>query len=118
MLKVYAYAKCSTCRDAAKWLRDHKVAFEELPIKETPPARAELARMVAAHGGNLRKVFNISGLEYRKLGLADRLDTLTPAEAYPLLEGNGMLVKRPFVLGEGVALVGFDPKAWAEALGK
>lgn len=118
MVKVYAYAKCSTCRDAAKWLRDHGVEFEERPIKETPPTREELARMVAAHGGNLRKVFNTSGLEYRKLGLADRLDTLAPAEAFPLLQKNGMLVKRPFVLGDGVALVGFDPTGWAAAFGK
>lgn len=114
---VYTLAKCSTCREAVKWLHDHGIAFVEKPIRETPPGRSELQTMLAAHGGDLRRLFNTSGLEYRALGLAQKLPQLDEAEALRLLAGNGMLVKRPFLLGPGVALVGFKEKAWAEALG-
>ncbi len=113
---VYTLAKCSTCRKAVKWLHDHGIAFVEKPIRETPPGLPELKTMLAAQGGELRRLFNTSGLEYRALGLAQKLPQLDEAEALRLLAGNGMLVKRPFLLGPGVALVGFREKAWAEAL--
>lgn len=115
-LTVYVYAKCSTCRDALKWLNDHGVAYVEKPIKETPPTVPELRAMLAGQPGGLRRLFNTSGLEYRALGLAAKLPAMATDEALRLLAGNGMLVKRPFVLGPGVALVGFDKKKWAEAL--
>jgi arsenate reductase len=116
MLKLYNYAKCSTCRDATRWLREHGHAFDELPIRETPPAEGELRRMLAAHEGRIRRLFNTSGQDYRALGLADKIDSLTEAEAFGLLRGNGMLVKRPFLIGSDVALVGFDPKRWETIL--
>lgn len=118
MLDVYVYEKCSTCRAALDWLRSHHITFREVPIKEQPPSASELARMVQAKGGEVRKVCNTSGLEYRRLKLAERLPEMKPAELYRLLGENGMLVKRPFVLGDGVALVGFDEQAWAEAFRK
>ncbi len=113
---VYTLAKCSTCRDAVRWLQAHDVALVEKPIRETPPGLPELKVMLAAYGGDLRRLFNTSGLEYRALGLAQKLPQLDEAEALRLLAGNGMLVKRPFLLGPGVALVGFKEQAWAEAL--
>ena len=113
---LYFYAKCSTCRDAAKWLRAHDVQFTERPIYETPPTVAALRRMLAIYGGNLRRLFNTSGLEYRVLGLGAKLPALTEADALALLAGNGRLVKRPFLLGAKVGLVGFDPGVWAAAL--
>jgi arsenate reductase (glutaredoxin) len=115
-LVVYTYAKCSTCRDAVKWLRARGVAFEERAIRETPPTLPELRAMLAAQPGGLRRLFNSSGIDYRAQGLAEKLPALTEAEALSLLTKNGNLVKRPFVLGEGVALVGFDEAKWAAAL--
>ncbi len=114
---VYTYAKCSTCRDAVRWLNEHGLEFVEKPIYTTPPSPAELRRMLAYQGGNLRRLFNTSGIQYRELGMAAKLPTLTEAEALGLLAGDGRLVKRPFVLGADFGLVGFDPAGWAAAFG-
>lgn len=116
MLKVYTYAKCETCRKAVKFLNHRGVAFREVPIRETPPAPAELRAMLGACGGAIRRLFNVSGRDYKELGLAAKLPSLGENEALALLAGNGNLVKRPFVIGDGVCLVGFDEKAWKEAL--
>ncbi len=110
---VYTYQRCSTCRSAIQWLRAHNVAFEGRPIIERPPSPAELRRMLALQRGELRRLFNTSGLEYRAQGLAARLPTLGEADALTLLAGNGRLVKRPFVLGPDFGLVGFDAAKWA-----
>ncbi len=116
-LTVYTYANCDTCRRATKWLRAHALAFVEKPIRETPPSLAELRIMLAAREGELRKLFNTSGVDYREQKLGEKLPTLTEAAALALLTGNGNLVKRPFLLGpRGVAQVGFDEAAWTEAL--
>lgn len=117
-LTVYTYAKCSTCRDAVKWLRDHRVAFTEKPIYTEPPSPAELKRMLGFLGGNLRRLCNTSGIQYRALGLAARLPGMTEDEVLRLLAGEGRLVKRPFLLGDKIGLVGFDPAAWQAALAK
>jgi len=115
-LTVYTYANCDTCRKAVKWLRAHAPAFTERPIRETPPALAELKKMLAAQNGELRRMFNTAGRDYRALHLAEKLPAMSDAEALGLLATNGNLVKRPFLLGPGVAQVGFDEKTWAEAL--
>lgn len=115
---VYLYSGCSTCRDASKWLRENKVAFVEKPIRETPPSLDELKRMLAFQNGNLRRLFNSSGLEYRALKLSEKLPSMSETEALTLLAANGRLVKRPFVLGEKFGLVGFDQPTWATAFGK
>ena len=117
-VKIYTLAQCSTCRDATKWLRARGVEFDEREIRETPPTLAELRTMLAAHDGNLRKLFNSSGIEYRALKLAEKLPALSESEQLALLAVNGSLVKRPFLVGAGVALVGFDEKKWAAALPK
>ncbi len=114
-LAVYTYANCSTCRDAVAWLKDHGIPFAEKPIYTQPPRVPELKRMLVAQDGALRKLFNTSGLEYRALDLKTKLPTLSEAEALALLASNGRLVKRPFVLGDSVALVGFKPEVWAAA---
>lgn len=117
MLTVYAYANCSTCRAALAWLTARGIDHRVIPIRERPPTVAELARMLAAHGGEVKALCNRSGTDYRALGLKDRLPTMTTAQALTLLAGNGNLVRRPFVLGPGVALVGFAADAWTAALG-
>jgi len=115
-LKIYTYANCDTCRKAVKWLRAHGLAFDERPIRETPPSPVELKTMLAAHGGELRRLFNTSGKDYREQKLGEKLPSLGAAAALSLLAGNGNLVKRPFLLGPGVALTGFDEPAWSVAL--
>lgn len=117
-LTVYTYAKCSTCRDAVKWLHAHRVRFTEKPIYTEPPTAAELRRMLAFQDGNLRKLFNTSGIQYRERGLAAKLPALSEADALALLASDGRLVKRPFVLGASFGLVGFDESAWAKSLGR
>ena len=114
MLKVYAYSGCSTCRGALKFLKDRKVAHEVLPIRETPPSKAELKRMLAVYGGDIRRLFNTSGQDYRALGLGPKLDAMSVDEAIGLLAANGNLVKRPFVVARDGGLVGFKPAEWAD----
>lgn len=114
-ITVYTLAQCSTCRAAVTWLAARGVRFVEKPIRETPPTVAELRMMLAGQPGGLRRLFNSSGLEYRALGLAQKLPLMSEGEALRLLAGNGSLVKRPFVLGPGVALVGFNPDLWERA---
>jgi arsenate reductase len=114
---LYTLKQCSTCRDAVKWLRAHGFEPHEKPVRETPPSVSELRKVVATYEGNWRRLFNTSGIEYRALGMAAKLPTLTEAEGLELLASNGSLVKRPLLLTPKAALVGFDPKKWSEALG-
>ncbi len=113
-LKVYTYANCGTCRKAVSFLNANHVYFQEIPIRETPPSVAELKTMLGAYEGNLRKLFNTSGLDYKSMGLSEKLPTMSQADALKLLSSNGNLVKRPFVIGEKAALVGFDELAWRQ----
>src|SRR5258708_15437015 len=114
--KIYAYSNCDTCRRAVKWLRAREIEFHELPIGETPPSLAELRAMLKAHGGELKRLFNTSGRDYRELKLGEKLGSLSEDEAFALLSRNGNLVKRPFVLGPSVGLVGFDEETWKRVL--
>ncbi|MDP0489669.1 MAG: arsenate reductase family protein [Verrucomicrobiota bacterium JB023] len=112
MIRVYSYAKCSTCRKALAWLTERGIEHEVREIKEEQPTQEELQQMLAAKEGEIRKLFNTSGMDYRAMGLKDQMGSMSEAEAFALLQGNGMLVKRPFVIGEGVALTGFREKEW------
>jgi arsenate reductase len=117
-LTVYTYANCDSCRRATKWLRVQGLTFVEKPIRETPPSVAELRAMLTAQGGELRKLFNTSGVDYRAQELGEKLPEMTEAAALKLLAGNGNLVKRPFLLrADGVGLVGFNEATWTEVLG-
>ncbi len=115
-LRIYTLSNCDTCRAATKWLRAHDLDFDELAIRETPPTAAELRTMLAAHGGEMRKLFNTAGRDYREQKLGEKLGDLSEAAALGLLRNNGNLVKRPFLVGEGVARVGFDEAAWSATL--
>ena len=116
MLTVYVYQKCSTCRDALKWLDQQGIAHQVKAIRETPPSPAELKTALDAFGGDLRKIFNTSGMDYRALGLKDQLPIMSESAAFELLSKNGNLVKRPFVIGEGKVLVGFKADQWVKSL--
>ncbi|MBL9160887.1 MAG: arsenate reductase family protein [Verrucomicrobiales bacterium] len=111
-MKIYTYAKCDTCRKAVKWLKVRAIPFTEVPIREQPPTKAELRRMLAIVGGDLKRLFNTSGGDYRELKLGEKLGGMTEAEAIDLLAGNGNLVKRPFLLAEKGGLVGFKEAEW------
>ena len=116
MLTIYCYQKCSTCRDALKWLAHHGIEYQVKPIRESPPTTAELKTMLRAYGGDLKKLFNTSGMDYRALGLKDTLPTMSETDALTLLSRTGNLVKRPFLIGDGKALVGFKPDDWQKSL--
>jgi arsenate reductase len=117
MISVYAYKGCDTCRKALKWLNERGIPHEVKAIRETPPTVAELKAALASFGGDLRRLFNTSGGDYRELGLKDKLPGMTADEAVALLSQNGNLVKRPFVAGPGVALAGFKEDEWLRVLG-
>ena len=111
-MKIYHYAKCSTCRDALKFLDGRGVRYTPVEIDNTPPSKSELKKMLKYYDGNLRRLFNTSGLVYKELGLKEKLSTLTEDQALELLSSNGKLVKRPFVLGDAFGMVGFAKDEW------
>ena len=115
-MKFYEYKGCDTCRRAKKFLEARGLAFEAIPIREQPPTKADLKRMLAIYEGDLRRLFNTSGGDYKAMKLADRLPTLTEAEALGLLAANGNLVKRPFLLTDTSGLVGFKQPEWEQLL--
>ena len=113
---VLVYRKCSTCMKALNWLEDNKIEFEERPIKEQNPTYEELKEWHQMSGLPLKKFFNTSGLIYKDLGLKDKLPTMSEDEQLQLLATNGMLVKRPLVIGDGFVLTGFKESEWEEKL--
>lgn len=110
------YPKCTTCKKAKKWLEEQGVAFIDRHIKEENPTKEELAAWHQKSGLPLKKFFNTSGMLYREMGLKDKIPTMTEEEQYDLLASDGMLVKRPIVVGEDFVLVGFKEADWAEKL--
>ena len=112
ILRVYTYEKCSTCRKAVSFLNAHNVPHEVIPIRERPPTMAELRTMLG-HVGELRRLFNTSGLDYRAMKLSERLPAMSLDEALELLAKNGNLVKRPFALTAKSGAVGFNEADWA-----
>lgn len=112
------YPKCSTCRKAKQFLDGLGVDYTDRHIVEQNPTAEELAAWHAKSGFPLKKFINTSGLLYRSLNLKDRLPTMTEEEIYALLATDGMLVKRPVLVGEDFVLTGFMEAEWAEALGK
>jgi arsenate reductase len=115
-LTLYAHPKCTTCEAARAWLTKHGLAFAEKDIRTTPPSVAELRTMLQAQDGKLSRISNTSGIEYRAQGLAAKLPALSEDDALRLIGSNGMFVKRPFLIGPKVALVGFKEPVWTEAL--
>ena len=117
ILKIYLYDRCSTCRKALQFLERHKIACTKIPIRETPPTKVEIEQMLRIQGGNLRKLFNTSGRDYREQGIKDRLSGMTTAQAVQLLASNGNLIKRPFALSDSIGLLGFKEEEWRKSLG-
>lgn len=110
------YPACSTCKKAKKWLEGNEVAFEDRHIKEQNPTVEELKEWHRKSGQPLKKFFNTSGQLYRGMGLKDKLSSMSEEEQYRLLATDGMLVKRPLIIGEDYVLIGFKETEWSEKL--
>lgn len=112
-ITLYIYSKCSTCQNALKFLERKNVSFVRKEIVETPPSVEELRTMLNYMGGNLKKIFNTSGQLYREMQLTEKLASMSEEDALLLLSQHGMLVKRPFLLGNDFGLLGFKETEWA-----
>lgn len=108
------YPKCSTCQKAKKWLEAKGVVYEDRPIKEQNPTEEELKYWHEKSGLELKKFFNTSGMLYKEMKLKDRLPEMSREEQYQLLASDGMLVKRPLLVGDDFVLVGFKEAQWEE----
>ena len=111
------YPKCSTCQKAKKWLDAHGIQAQVRDIREQPPTAEELSAWQEKSGLPLKKFFNTSGLQYKALGLKDKLPGMSEDEQLALLATDGMLVKRPILVGEDFVLTGFRQAEWETALG-
>ena len=116
MIKFICYPKCTTCQKAKKWLDDNKIEYELRDIKEDNPSLDELTTWYKTSGLPLKKFFNTSGLLYKSMELKDKLPTMPEEEQLKLLATDGMLVKRPLVIGDNFVLVGFKESEWSEKL--
>ncbi|MCQ4086866.1 arsenate reductase family protein [Saccharibacillus sp. JS10] len=114
-LKVYHYAKCSTCRNAIKWLQNAGHDLELIPINEQPPSKEEILDLIAKSGLESKKFFNVSGEVYKSMELKNKLPDLNEEERAELLSSNGMLIKRPVVTDGIQATVGFKPEQYEQS---
>lgn len=112
------YPKCTTCQKARKWLDENGISYELRDIKTENPSAQELAQWYRRSGLPLKKFFNTSGLLYKSMELKDKLPNMTEEEMLHLLATDGMLVKRPLLVGEETVLVGFKEAEWAQQLPK
>jgi transcriptional regulator, Spx/MgsR family len=110
------YPKCTTCQKARKWLVEAGLSFEERDIKSHPPTESELRNWHILSGLPLTRFLNTSGQIYRQLGLKERVPTMDEGEILALLATDGMLVKRPLLIGDGFVLIGFREKEWEATL--
>ena len=115
-MRYVCYPKCTTCQKAQKWLDSKNISYTVRNIKEENPTQEELRAWWKQSGLPLKKFFNTSGMEYRALGLKDRLASMSEEEQLALLATSGMLVKRPLLVGENTVLVGVQEARWEEAL--
>ena len=106
------YPKCSTCQKAKKWLDAQGVSYEDRHIKEENPSAKELADWHEKSGLDIKKFFNTSGMLYKEMQLKDKLADMSDEEQFDLLATNGMLVKRPLIIGDDFVLVGFKEAEW------
>lgn len=116
MFTVIGYPKCSTCKKALRWLDENKLVYTFRDIKAENPSFDELSAWHKLSGQPLRKLFNTSGLLYRSMELKTKLPEMSEEKMLTLLSSDGMLVKRPLLIGDGFVLIGFDEAKWADRL--
>lgn len=112
MLKFICYPKCTTCQKAKKWLDDNHIQYKMRDIKSESPTLSELTAWYTQSGLPIRKFFNTSGLLYKSMDLKRKLPSMTEEEMLQLLATDGMLVKRPLLIGDNFVLVGFQESQW------
>ncbi len=113
MLKIYEYKNCGTCKKALKFLDAKKIPYQKFPIREQPPTEAEIRKMLG-HVGDIKKLFNTSGLDYKALKIKDKLSKMSTEQVFHLLAKNGNLIKRPFVMAAQDGWVGFKEEEWGK----
>ena len=118
MLKFICYPKCTTCQKAKEWLDDNGVKYDERDIKSNNPTYEELNIWHKMSGLDVRKFFNTSGLLYKSMALKDKLPTMTEEEMLKLLSTDGMLVKRPLLVGDDYVILGFKEVEYKEKTGE
>ena len=118
MVKFICYPKCTTCQKAIKWLDDNQIEYDFRDIKLDNPTLDELTEWYKKSGLPLKKFFNTSGLLYKSLDLKNKLSTMSEDEMLKLLASDGMLVKRPLLIGDCFVLVGFKEAEWSATLNK
>ena len=118
MLHFICYPKCTTCQKAKKWLDDKNVKYELRDIKLENPTLDEISAWHKASGLSLKKFFNTSGLLYKSLDLKNKLPEMSEKEMLELLSSDGMLVKRPLLVGEDFVLIGFKQNEWEEKISR
>ena len=106
------YPKCSTCQKAKKWLEENNIEFIDRNIIEKTPTVEELTKWIKESNQEIKKWFNTSGLKYKELNLKEKLITISDKEKIELLASDGMLIKRPLLIGEKNVLVGFKEADW------
>ena len=116
MITIYCYAKCSTCKKALQWLEARGIHYTPIDIKADHPDEETLRRYHAMSGLPLKRFFNTSGIQYREQELSLKLPAMSEEEQLRLLASDGMLVKRPLLVGEDFVLTGFKEAEWAEKL--
>ena len=116
MLMVYCYSKCSTCKNALQWLNAHGIEYQVIDIKADHPDAETLRRYYAMSGLPLKRFFNTSGIQYREQELSKKLPGMREDEQLHLLASDGMLVKRPLLVGDSFVLTGFKEAEWEAKL--
>ena len=116
MIQFIEYPKCTTCKKAKKWLEENQILFEDRHIKEQNPTEHELREWIGKSGLEIKRFFNTSGVLYKELGLKDKLKEMSDDEKIELLASDGMLVKRPIIVGSNNILVGFKEEEWKQLI--
>lgn len=111
-MKLYHYPTCSTCKKALKFLKEEGVVVEATDISSEPPNIETLKSVLSLSGLPIQRLFNVSGRKYKELNLKERLLTMTDEEKLALLASDGMLIKRPLLIGDKQALIGFKEEEW------
>ena len=115
-MKFFSYNKCGTCRKAKKILDAYKLSYDEIDITETPPSKEVLKKAIKVKG--LKKLFNTSGEQYKKLEIKKKIETMSESQALELLAKNGRLIKRPIAVDGGKITVGFDENEYKKVWSK
>jgi arsenate reductase (glutaredoxin) len=111
-LTVYEYPKCSSCQKAKKWLKENEVAFQPVHIVDNPPSKEKLKDLIELSGLEMKKFFNTSGMNYRELGMKEKMKTAADAELLDILASDGMLIKRPIATDGKSVTVGFKEEQY------